>query len=356
MQSKGPQERWGHARLRRGPANLSMICATPMCQATNVVITDEGVADLRGLLQDSVTALAHEFEGDTIEAPVIDVELPLAEWKLRLNEIVAFLESSNLQAVALAEALVAHTGSEQRAQFDQFLMQVTGIGFRGRGAQRTRHAGAIVTMEHILESWLLHANRRPKILIADDQPTNIRVLYELFRDQCDVFMATTGAQTMQICRAELPDLILLDVVMDDIDGHEVCRRLKADPLTGAIPIIFVTSQNQEADEVIALGLGAVDFITKPINPVIVRARVRTHLTLKLQGDLLRASALLDGLTGVANRRKFDEDVQTDWRQCLRESAPLSLILIDIDYFKLYNDRYGHQAGDNLPETCRKGSI
>jgi diguanylate cyclase (GGDEF)-like protein len=201
-------------------------------------------------------------------------------------------------------------------------------------------------MEHILESWLLHANRRPKILIADDQPTNIRVLYELFRDQCDVFMATSGAQTIQICRAELPDLILLDVVMDDIDGHEVCRRLKADQLTGTIPIIFVTSQNQEADEVIALGLGAVDFITKPINPVIVRARVRTHLTLKLQGDLLRASALLDGLTGVANRRKFDEDLQTDWRQCLRETAPLSLILIDIDYFKLYNDRYGHQAGDN----------
>ena len=201
-------------------------------------------------------------------------------------------------------------------------------------------------MEHILESWLLHANRRPKILIADDQPTNIRVLYELFRDQCDVFMATNGAQTIQICRAELPDLILLDVVMEDIDGHEVCRRLKADSLTNAIPIMFVTSQNHEADEVIALGLGAVDFITKPINPVIVRARVRTHLTLKLQGDLLRASALLDGLTGVANRRKFDEDVQTDWRQCLRESAPLSLILIDIDYFKLYNDRYGHQAGDN----------
>jgi diguanylate cyclase (GGDEF)-like protein len=216
-------------------------------------------------------------------------------------------------------------------------------------------------MEHILESWLLHANRRPKILIADDQPTNIRVLYELFRDQCDVFMATSGAQTIQICRAESPDLILLDVVMDDIDGHEVCRRLKADPLTNAIPIMFVTSQNHEADEVIALGLGAVDFITKPINPVIVRARVRTHLTLKLQGDLLRASALLDGLTGVANRRKFDEDVQTDWRQCLRETVPLSLVLIDIDYFKLYNDRYGHQAGDNclklvakaLAETLRR---
>ena len=97
--------------------------------ATNVVITDEGVADLRGLLQDSVVALAHEFGDDTIQAPVIDVALPLAEWKLRLNEIVAFLESSNLQAVALAEALVAHTGSEQRDQFDQFLKQVRELDF-----------------------------------------------------------------------------------------------------------------------------------------------------------------------------------------------------------------------------------
>ncbi|WP_370469622.1 response regulator [Caballeronia sp. SBC2] len=97
--------------------------------ATNVVITDEGVADLRDLLRDSVTALAHEFEDDTIEAPFIDLVLPLAEWKLRLNEIVAFLESSNLQAVALAEALVAHTGSEQRDQFDQFLMQVRELDF-----------------------------------------------------------------------------------------------------------------------------------------------------------------------------------------------------------------------------------
>jgi HPt (histidine-containing phosphotransfer) domain-containing protein len=97
--------------------------------ATNVVITEEGVADLRSLLQDSVAALAHEFGGDTIEAPAIDVELPLAEWKLRLNKIVAFLESSNLQAVALAEALVAHTGPEQRVQFDEFLTQVRELNF-----------------------------------------------------------------------------------------------------------------------------------------------------------------------------------------------------------------------------------
>ncbi|MBV6751949.1 diguanylate cyclase [Pseudomonas chlororaphis] len=216
-------------------------------------------------------------------------------------------------------------------------------------------------MERTLEDWLLHANRRPKILIADDQPTNIRVLYELFSAQCDIFMAANGEQALKICQAELPDLILLDVVMEDIDGHEVCRRLKADPLTSTIPIIFITAQNQAADEVIALGLGAVDFIIKPINSVIVRARVRTHLTLKLQGDLLRANALLDGLTGVGNRRKFDDDLLTNWRQCLRDKVPMSLILLDIDYFKRYNDRYGHQSGDSclklvaktIPESLRR---
>jgi diguanylate cyclase (GGDEF)-like protein len=200
-------------------------------------------------------------------------------------------------------------------------------------------------MEHLLQSWLLHANRRPKLLIADDQPVNIRVLYELFRHECDVFMATSGAQAVQIAQTELPDLILLDVVMDDLDGHEVCRRLKADALTADVPVIFITAQDREDDEVKALELGAVDFLSKPINPVITRARVRTHLTLKLQGDLLRANALLDGLTGVANRRKFDEDLQADWRHCAREGTPLALLMVDVDYFKRFNDQYGHQAGD-----------
>jgi diguanylate cyclase (GGDEF)-like protein len=208
-------------------------------------------------------------------------------------------------------------------------------------------------MENVFESWVLHAKRRPRLLIADDQPINIRVLHELFAGECDVFMATSGAQAVKICRAQLPDLILLDVVMDDIDGHEVCRQLKADSLTADIPVIFITSQSQAEDEVMALELGAVDFISKPINPVVVKARVRTHLTLKLQGDLLRASALVDGLTGVSNRRKFDEDLGADWRHCLREHAPLSLILLDIDYFKRYNDRYGHQAGDACLRSVAK---
>lgn len=216
-------------------------------------------------------------------------------------------------------------------------------------------------MEQSMETWLPHSFNRPKLLIVDDQPTNIRVLHELFREDCDVFMATSGEQAISVCQAQLPDLILLDVVMEGMDGHEVCRRLKVDPVTQGIPIIFITAQQQESDEVLGLELGAVDFITKPINTIIVRARVRTHLTLKLQSDLLRSMALMDGLTGVANRRKFNEDILADWRLCFREQKPLSLILVDVDYFKRYNDRYGHQAGDDclksvaqtLSETVRR---
>ena len=188
---------------------------------------------------------------------------------------------------------------------------------------------------------------RPRLLIVDDQPTNVRVLHQLFRFECDVFMATSGEQAISVCRNQLPDLVLLDVVMDDIDGHEVCRRLKADPLTQDSPIIFITAKGEQDDEAFGLELGAVDFISKPFNPVIVRARVKTHLTLKLQGDYLRSLAMLDGLTGVANRRKFESGLASAWAHACRDSLPLSLVMIDVDFFKRYNDRYGHQEGD----TC-----
>ena len=208
-------------------------------------------------------------------------------------------------------------------------------------------------LEHIPGDWAHTFTRRPKVLIADDQPINVRALHALFKDDCDVFMATSGAQTIELCHKVMPDLILLDVVMDGMDGHEVCRRLKANPLTHTIPIIFVTAQTNEADEEYGLSLGAVDFITKPVKPAIVRARVRAHLSLKMQGDVLRSIALVDGLTGVGNRRKFEEDFDASWRHCLRESAPLSLVMVDVDYFKRYNDRYGHQAGDRCLQTVAK---
>lgn len=169
--------------------------------------------------------------------------------------------------------------------------------------------------------WNLPTNRRPKLLIVDDQAINIRLLHQLFREECEIFMATSGEQALALCRSLLPDLVLLDVIMDGMSGHEVCQQLKADPDTRDIPVIFVTAQQEETDEEYGLALGAVDFISKPISPNIVRARVKAHITLKLQGDLLRNLAMLDGLTGIPNRRQFDDELMRQWRQGCRDNTP-----------------------------------
>ncbi|HEU4623037.1 MAG TPA: diguanylate cyclase [Burkholderiaceae bacterium] len=195
-------------------------------------------------------------------------------------------------------------------------------------------------------STLSMLERRPRLLVVDDQPVNIQALYQVFAADYQVFMATNGPQALAICREKHPDLVLLDVVMPDMDGYEVCRQLKIDIETRSTPIIFVTAHHDEAVETRCLDAGGVDFISKPINPKVVRARVRTHIELKTQSDLLRRMAFVDGLTGVFNRRYFDEHLAVELRRCARNGSPLSLILIDVDFFKRYNDFYGHQAGDD----------
>lgn len=196
-----------------------------------------------------------------------------------------------------------------------------------------------------MERMKTYLHKRPKLLVVDDQALNIRVLHELFREECEVYMATSGELALQMSRDLLPDLILLDVMMEDIDGHEVCLRLKAEPETRDIPVIFVTGKDHEDDETIGFELGAVDYIRKPFHSVVVRARVMNHLKLKLQGDALREMAMLDGLTGITNRRGFDERLIAARAYTMREQRPLSLLMIDVDYFKKYNDLYGHLQGD-----------
>ena len=187
---------------------------------------------------------------------------------------------------------------------------------------------------------------KPRLLVVDDQPINIQVIYQAFAGDYQVFMATSGEQALAICRDNPPDLVLLDIVMPGIDGFEVCRQLKAHDATRHIPIIFVTAHTDAAQETHGLRLGAVDFIAKPINPAVVRARVNTQLTLKFQSDLLRKLVFLDGLTGVFNRRYFDQQLGTEWARSARNGSPLSMVMLDVDFFKNYNDRYGHQAGDD----------
>ena len=190
------------------------------------------------------------------------------------------------------------------------------------------------------------APARPKLLIVDDQPINIQVIHQIFSADCQVFMATSGAQALSICKDNPPDLVLLDVVMPGMDGFEVCAKLQADETTRNIPVIFVTAHADASQETLGLATGAVDFISKPVNPAVVRARVKTHLTLKFQSDLLRQLVFLDGLTGVFNRRYFDQQLAKEWARATRNESALSVILVDVDFFKHFNDLYGHQCGDD----------
>ncbi|EPR41072.1 response regulator receiver modulated diguanylate cyclase [Desulfovibrio sp. X2] len=186
---------------------------------------------------------------------------------------------------------------------------------------------------------------RQSVLIVDDNPENIEVLSASLGDEVEVLFATTGKDALELARTEQPDLILLDVMMPDMDGYRVCSELKSLPETIDIPVIFVTALSQEEEETRGLDAGAIDYVTKPISPPIVRARVRNHLELKRYRDVLRRLSAVDGLTGIANRRRFDEVLEAEWRRAQRTSSPLSMILCDIDHFKAYNDASGHLLGD-----------
>lgn len=184
-----------------------------------------------------------------------------------------------------------------------------------------------------------------RILIVDDAMENVQILHQALQDEHDVLFALSGEKALHIAQHQQPDLILLDAVMPGLDGYAVCAALRASRLTRDIPIIFVTALKTPEDETRALDAGAADFISKPVNAAVVRARVRTQITVKRQSDALRELTLTDGLTGVANRRAFDEKLQGEWRRCARAQVPISLIMVDIDQFKHFNDFYGHQAGD-----------
>jgi diguanylate cyclase (GGDEF)-like protein len=191
--------------------------------------------------------------------------------------------------------------------------------------------------EHIVKQTLL---------IVDDAKENIHVLAELLEADFTIRAATSGEKALDIAfSATPPDMILLDVMMPGIDGYEVCRRLKRSARTKDIPIIFITVRISEEDEIYGFTLGAVDYITKPFSDVVVRARVGMHAELKRHRDYLESISLHDDLTGIGNRRKFNEFLDYSWVFAEREKLPISMIMVDIDFFKQYNDHHGHLQGD-----------
>lgn len=191
------------------------------------------------------------------------------------------------------------------------------------------------------------------ILVVDDKPINIQVMFQILGSDYNILMATSGEQAIKVCKDSLPDLILLDVMMPEQDGLETCRQLKADKALTDIPVIFVTGLQHQTDEDSCWEAGGVDFIQKPFNANTLRNRVKVHLTLKRQADLLRSMAYLDGLTGIYNRRYFDSKLQNQLAQHRRKQSPLAILLIDIDHFKQFNDSLGHLAGDDALRQVAK---
>lgn len=190
----------------------------------------------------------------------------------------------------------------------------------------------------------------PTILLVDDEILNIQILASALSDEHRILMAPSGMKAIEIAKAQLPDIIVLDINMPDISGYEVCKRLKADDATRSIPIVFATGRESEEDELYGLQLGAIDYLKKPFRVALIKARLKNLVDLKRKTDLLESLASIDGLTGIPNRRSFDETYDAEWRYACRKGRQISLILIDIDFFKQYNDHFGHAQGD---ECLRK---
>ncbi len=188
-------------------------------------------------------------------------------------------------------------------------------------------------------------NPMQKVLLVDDQLLNLAFACAVLEDMCIALQASCGEDALQLALSERPDLILLDVRMPNMDGFEVCRQLKLNPSTAHIAVIFLTALDDQADEELGLTLGAIDYISKPFNPVILRARVRNHLLTQRQRQQLEQHAHMDGLTGIFNRRKFDSVAEFEWQRMQALQQPLSVLLIDVDYFKPFNDHFGHLEGD-----------
>lgn len=188
-------------------------------------------------------------------------------------------------------------------------------------------------------------DRTASLLLVDDDVTVIQFMGRSLAEAGRLRFAGNGEEALRLSHESVPDLIMLDAEMPGMNGFEILKAMKSDPILVDVPVIFITSHVETDFEVTALQMGAADFIPKPLRPAPVLARVRTHLRLKQLTDQLRRAAATDVLTGIANRRRFDELLELEWLRMRRTAEPMSLLLVDVDHFKLFNDRYGHPQGD-----------
>ena len=187
--------------------------------------------------------------------------------------------------------------------------------------------------------------KKNSILIVDDENTNIMALTHILSPEFTVYAAKNGANAITAAEKHLPDVILLDIIMPEMDVYAVIQALKSSEKTRDIPVIFITGLSDKDSEERGLTLGAADYISKPFSPAIIKLRVHSQIKIINQTRLIEQMSMIDHLTSIPNRRCFDKQMDMEWSRATREKTSISILLIDVDKFKIYNDTYGHQQGD-----------
>ena len=189
-----------------------------------------------------------------------------------------------------------------------------------------------------------------KICLVDDNMTSLTIARDMLKSSYKVYPSPSAAKFFELIENVTPDLILMDVDMPQMNGYEAVKVLKEDERFKDIPVIFLTAKDDEESELKGFELGAVDYITKPFHPSIIKARITTHLTIVEQRRIIEKISLTDTLTKIPNRRNFDKHMDSEWKRAIREELSIGMIMIDADHFKNFNDNYGHQQGDVALQT------
>ena len=192
--------------------------------------------------------------------------------------------------------------------------------------------------------------KKNSLLIVDDENSNLKVLSHILGSEYTIYTAKNGADAIERAKEYKPDLILLDILMPEMDGYQTLSTIKKTEEIKKIPVIFITGLDSDEDEEKGLSLDAVDYITKPFSPIVVKLRVRNQIQIVTQMRTIERLSLIDQLTNLPNRRSFDDRLLMEWKQAIREQTPISVLMMDLDKFKKINDDYGHQQGDLVLQT------
>ena len=191
------------------------------------------------------------------------------------------------------------------------------------------------------------------ILIVDDEEADLLFLTQVLKSTYNIYTAENGENALKLVNEYMPDLILLDIIMPEMDGYQTIIELKKNQKTKKIPVIFISSLDSDEEEEKGLSLNAADYIVKPFSAMLVKLRVRNQIQIVNQLRTIEYLSMTDQLTNIPNRRSFDERLGLEWRLAKREHKSISLLMMDLDKFKDVNDEYGHQQGDVVLQTIAK---